>query len=159
MPTAKSGHASIDIAAPPQVVYDLITDRMGEWSPECYRCEWLHGATTAAPGARFRGYNRLGPIRWERTAVVDTAERGCEFAFTTINDRTGRQETRWQYTMTPTPSGTRLAESFQFLWCSMGTRATELFIPRGRQVNRGMDETLRRIKRAAEASRAMRPGH
>ncbi len=96
MPTAKHGRESIDIAATPEAVYDLITDinRMGEWSPECYRCEWLDGATQATVGARFRGYNRRGALRWQRTAVVDVADRGREFAFATINDRTGRQETR-----------------------------------------------------------------
>ena len=152
MPTAKRGSGIIDIAAPPDVVYGLVTDvsRMGEWSPECYRCEWLDGATTAAPGARFRGYNRLGPMKWERTAVVSTAERGREFAFTTINDRTERQETHWRYTMRPSEAGTLLSEAFQFLWCSVWNRTTELFIPRGRQVERGIRETLRRIKAAAE---------
>ena len=156
MPTAQNGRASIDIAAPPELVYNLITDvtRMGEWSPECYRCEWLDGATAPTAGARFRGYNRRGPMRWERTAVVATAQRGREFAFTTVNDRTGRDETRWQYTMEPSPSGTVLTESFQFLWCSLANRAAELFVPRGRQVNQGIQDTVRRIKRAAEALHA-----
>jgi uncharacterized protein YndB with AHSA1/START domain len=155
MPTAQHGRASIDIAAPPEAVYDLIADvtRMGEWSPECYRCEWLDGATAAAAGARFRGYNRRGGYRWQRTAVVDAAERGREFTFTTVNDRTGRHETRWQYTLEPSPSGTVLTESFQFLWCSLAIRAAEMFVPRGRQVNRGIETTLRRIKRAAETKR------
>ncbi len=152
MPTAKRGSGIIDIAAPPDVVYGLITDvsRMGEWSPECYRCEWLDGATTAAPGARFRGYNQLGLMKWERTAIVSTAERGREFAFTTISDRTGRQETHWRYTMRPSEAGTLLSEAFQFLWCSVWNRTTELFIPRGRQVERGIRQTLQRIKAAAE---------
>jgi uncharacterized protein YndB with AHSA1/START domain len=152
MPTAQQGRATIDIAAPPEVVYDLIADvtRMGEWSPECYRCKWLDGASAAAAGARFRGYNRRGGVRWARTAVVDAAQRGREFAFTTVNDRTGRRETHWQYTMEPTQAGTLLTESFQFLWCSLATRTVEMFMPRGRQVSRGIEETLRRIKRAAE---------
>lgn len=138
---------------PPDLVYDLIADvtRMGEWSPECYRCKWLDGASAAAKGARFRGYNRRGGVRWERTAVVDTAERGREFAFTTVNERAVRDETRWQYTMEPSPSGTVLTESFQFVWCSLATRTAEIFMPRGRQVNQGIEETLRRIKRAAES--------
>jgi len=103
--------------APPDLVYDLIAEvtRMGQWSPECYRCEWLDGATTANPGTRFRGYSRLGRYRWERTAIVNTADRGREFTFTTTDDRTGRLETQWQYTMQPTPSGTLLTESFEFL--------------------------------------------
>lgn len=152
MPTAKRGSGIIDIAAPPEVVYGLVTDvsRMGEWSPECYRCEWLDGAATAEPGARFRGYNRLGPLKWQRTAVVTTADPGREFSFTTINDRTERQETHWRYMMRPSEAGTLLTEAFQFLWCPAWNRTTELFIPRGRQVRRGIQETLQRIKAAAE---------
>ena len=135
-------------------MYDLITDitRMGEWSPECYRCEWLDGATAAAPGARFRGYNRLGPLRWQRTVVVGIADRGREFTFATVNDRAGREETRWRYAMEPSSAGTLLTESFQFLWCSVPNRLAEALIPRGRQVNQGIEETLRRIKQAAEAA-------
>ena len=72
---------------------------MGEWSPECYRCEWLDGATAAAVGVRFRGYNRLGRYRWERTAIVTAAERGRELSFATLDERTGRRETQWQYTI------------------------------------------------------------
>jgi Polyketide cyclase / dehydrase and lipid transport len=152
MPTAQRGSSSIDIVAPPDLVYDLIADvtRMGEWSPECYRCEWLDGATAAAAGARFRGYNRRGLLRWERTAVVSTAERGREFSFTTVNDGAGREETRWRYTMERSSSGTLLTESFQFLWCSVPNRLAEALLPRGRQVNQGIEETLRRIKQAAE---------
>jgi Polyketide cyclase / dehydrase and lipid transport len=152
MPTAQRGRSSIDIVAPPDLVYDLIADvtRMGEWSPECYRCEWLDGVPAAAPGARFRGYNRRGPLRWERTAVVVAADRGREFSFSTVNDDAGREETRWLYTMEPSPSGTLLTESFQFVWCSVPNRLAEALLPRGRQVNQGIEETLRRIKQAAE---------
>ena len=95
MPTAQHGRASIEIAAPPQVVYDLIADvrRMGEWSPECYRCEWLDGVSAAVLGARFRGFNRIGRFRWERTALICAAERGREFIFETVDDHTQRHET------------------------------------------------------------------
>jgi len=153
MPTAQQGRASIEIAAPPEIVFDLIADvtRMGEWSPECYRCEWLDGANAPAEAVRFRGFNRRGRFRWERTAVVATAVRGREFSFTTVNDRNGRHETHWQYTLEPSPNGTVLTESFQFLWCSLANRAAEMFVPRGREVNQGIEETLRRIKRAAES--------
>jgi hypothetical protein len=123
---------------------------MGEWSPECYRCEWLDGAGEAVPEARFRGYNRVRGYRWQRTVMVDVADRGREFAFTTLDGRTGRHETRWRYTMEPTSGGTVLTESFEFLWCSVANRTLEMFLPRGRQMNRGIHETLARIKRAAE---------
>jgi Polyketide cyclase / dehydrase and lipid transport len=50
--TATTGQARVEIDAAPLTVYQLISDitRMGDWSPECYRCEWLNGATTAAIG-------------------------------------------------------------------------------------------------------------
>lgn len=160
VPTPRQGRVSVTIAAPPQLVYDLIADipRTGEWSPECYRCEWLDGATAAAVGARFRGYNRLGRYRWERTAIITAAEPGRELSFVTVDDRTRREETRWQYTMEPSPPGTLFTESFQFLWCPTLDRVLELLMPRGRQVERGMKETLRRLKLAAEAHQATNPG-
>ena len=70
MPTASTGEARIEIEAAPLAVYELVSDvsRMGEWSPECYQCEWLDGATTAEVGARFRGHNRLGKVRWRTDA-------------------------------------------------------------------------------------------
>src|SRR5260221_8118437 len=92
MPTAKRGHAGIDIAAPPERVFGLITDvtRMGEWSPECYRCVWLDGATSAYVGARFRGYNKLGRYQWATTADIAALGESRLFVFTVVHDKTGR---------------------------------------------------------------------
>lgn len=159
MPTAKQGIASIEIAAPPQVVYGLITDitRMGEWSPECYHCAWLNDADTAVPGARFCGYNKLGSHRWQTTAVITSAEDGRLFAFTTVHDKTGKQETAWRYDLQATPAGTMLTESYQFLWCPVASRLIELPIPRSRQVGRGIRQTLINIKTAAEAAATPAP--
>jgi uncharacterized protein YndB with AHSA1/START domain len=153
MPTAKRGQARIDIAAPPARVFRLITDvtRMGEWSPECYRCVWLDGATGAYVGARFRGYNKLGRFRWATTAVITAVEESRSFAFTVVHDKTGRDETAWRYQLAPSPSGTVLTESFEFVWCPVANRIAELPVPRGGQVNRGILQTLRSIKAAAEA--------
>src|SRR5262245_18234309 len=66
------GSATLDIEAAPQTVYALITDvtRMGEWSPETRRAEWVGGATGPAVGARFRGHNKLGIARWSMTPTV-----------------------------------------------------------------------------------------
>jgi hypothetical protein len=153
MATAKRGQKSIQIAAVPEIVYDLIADVtwIGEWSPECYRCELLDGAQTADVGARFRGYNRLGRYRWATTAVVTTARRGHEFAFTVLHDKTGRDETMWRYRLEPSSGGTLLTESFEFVWWPVVNRAVEMFIPRGSQVNRGIHETLQRIATGASA--------
>jgi len=155
VPTAKRGSHAVEISASPERVYVLISDvvRIGEWSPECYRAVWLRGATSAAVGARFRGYNRRGPVRWQTTAVVTVAQPGVEFAFTVIHDRTEREETRWRYRLEPTAAGTLLTESFEFVWCPVGNRISELLIPRGTQVNRGIEQTLQAVKQAAESSR------
>ena len=84
--TERKRHDSvaIDIAAPPEQVYRLVSDitLMGQWSPECIRCAWTPGATGPAVGARFKARNkgRRGPA-WFNTPVVTAAEPGREFAF------------------------------------------------------------------------------
>ena len=93
MPTATTSEARVEIDAAPLTVYELISDitHMGDWSPECYRCEWLNGATAAEEGARFRGHNRLGKVRWHTDAIVTVADPGREFAFTTLH-KEGRKK-------------------------------------------------------------------
>ena len=154
MTTATTGQASIDISAPPAVVYDVLSDitRMGERSPECYRCEWLDGATAPVPGARFRGFNRLGVLKWTTTCTVTTADRGREFAFTVMSRR-GREETRWRYIIDQVDGCTRLSESYEFRWCPIAARIAEIPFPRDKQLRRGMQQTLARIKEIAETAR------
>jgi hypothetical protein len=155
MTTATRGEDSIWIAAAPQLVYDVVSDvpRMGERSPECYRCEWLDGATAAAVGARFRGYNRLGLLRWSTTSTVVTADPGREFAFTVMS-RGGREETRWRYVMEERDGGTLLSESYEFVWCPAVARVAEIPFPRDRQLRRGVRRTLLAAKASAEALRS-----
>src|SRR5258708_16845320 len=128
MPTAKRGHAGTDIAAPPERVFGLITDvtRMGEWSPECYRCVWLDGATSAYVGARFRGYNKLGRYQWATTAVIAAVEESRLFALTVVHDKTGRDQTPCPQQAPPSPSPTVLTESFRFRSCSVTKPLPEL---------------------------------
>ena len=151
MPTASTGEARIEIKAAPLTVYELISDiaRMGDWSPECYRCEWLNGATTAATGARFRGHNRLGKVRWHTDAIIPVTDPGREFAFTTLHKK-GREETLWRYELRPVGGTTEVIESYRFLWCPIANRIAEVPIPRDKQLRNGIQETLNRIKTAAE---------
>lgn len=76
-----SQHVSIDVAAPPAVVYDLLADitRMPDWSPEVTRCSWLGGVTQAEPGARFRGWSRKRWRRWSTISTVSEADRPDRF--------------------------------------------------------------------------------
>jgi uncharacterized protein YndB with AHSA1/START domain len=153
MPTPRRGDASIEIAAPPTSVYDLVSDitNMGEWSPECYQCEWAGEIREPVVAARFRGHNRMGPIRWTTTCQIVTADRGREFAFTVMHDRNDRESTRWRYRFSPTETGTVLTESFEFVWCPLPSRIGELFLPRGRALRQGLRQTVARIKVVAES--------
>ena len=72
------GRATIQIQAPPEKVYAMLSDvtRMGEWSPECVKAEWVEGATGPASGARFKGSNKKGILRWSTKPTVKVAEPG-----------------------------------------------------------------------------------
>jgi uncharacterized protein YndB with AHSA1/START domain len=141
------GQASIHIESSPEAVFALITDvtRMGEWSPECVKAEWVDGATGPAVGARFKGHNKLGRfVKWSTTPEVTAVEPGRVFEFRT-------KETIWRYELAPAAGGgTDVTESFETV--SYG-KAMQLVAPerkRQPQIVEGMHETLRRIKATAE---------
>jgi hypothetical protein len=146
----KRGGASIDIAAPPEKVYDLISDvtRMGEWSPETRSATWLDGANGPAVGARFKGTNRLGPVRWSTKPTVEVADPGREFTF--VVTVLGRKATRWSYKLAPTEAGTHVEET----WSQDESIPTVLRViitpPRAKMLDDGCAKTLAALKQAAE---------
>lgn len=153
MASARGGEVRIHIDAPPESVWALLADleRMGEWSPECYRVEWLDGADSpAVPGARFQGWNRYGRMRWSVTCEVKTADPARELAFSTI-DR-GREMVRWRYCLDASGAGTNVRESFEVVWLSFAGRLAEDFLMRDRDRRRqeAMRATLERIRAIAE---------
>ncbi|MEO6988722.1 MAG: SRPBCC family protein [Aquihabitans sp.] len=143
----------IDIEAPAEAIYDLVADitNMGRWSPETYRAEWVDGATAPVVGARFKGWNKqkiLGlPAKWSTTSVIRQADRGRAFSFDTP-----LSGARWTYRFEPTDTGCRVTESRELVRVPMASRFMDLFIgsTRDRQVTEGMEETLNRLKEAAE---------
>lgn len=143
--------ATIEIAAPVQHVFDLITDvtRMGEWSPECVRCEWVD--EPAVIGSTFRGHNRCGLARWSTIARVLEADRPRRFAFATL-DR-DRISTRWTYELIGDQQ-TKLTESFESVTTPWAIGLVERWFIRDRQaqLESGMAHTLAAIKTVAEAS-------
>ncbi len=125
---------------------------MGEWSPECYRVRWLEGAKSpATAGARFKGSNRFGWLRWSMTCEVKAADPGRELAFSTV--RGERECVRWRYQLEPANGGTDITESFEVVWLPLDARIGEDFLMRDRDRRReqGMRATLERIKAIAEA--------
>lgn len=144
------------MAASPESIYDLVSDlpRMGEWSPECVKCEWLGGASSAQPGATFKGHNRLGRRRWSTKGRIVTAERAKELAFE-ITSVGGLQVAKWGYVIEPAAGGSRVTEYTEdqrgAVMHLLGLAATGVR-DRGEHNRDGMRATLERIKTVAEAS-------
>jgi uncharacterized protein YndB with AHSA1/START domain len=158
--SARRSHdsVSIDIEAPPDKVYELVSDitRMGEWSPECRSCRWARGGTGPTVGARFKARNkgRRGPP-WFNMPTVTAADAGREFAFNRSGPGMGSYT--WRYHLEPTATGTRLTESYDadppvpklMSWL------TEKWVgssDRDADLHDGMTTTLQRIKAAAETA-------
>lgn len=142
------GQATIHIDAPPEKVYGMISDvtRMGEWSPETHTCEWIEGATGPAVGARFKGSNKRGIMRWSTKPTVTVADPGREFAFDVGKD------TRWSYELTPKDGGTELTESFESLRYLLIFKIISPPQRRKRQLQENVVQTVERIKQVAEGS-------
>jgi uncharacterized protein YndB with AHSA1/START domain len=144
------------IEASPDRIWELIGDptRMGEWSPECRRVEWVGGATGPELRARFRGHNRYGWRAWATTANIVRYEPGREIAWDV--GLAGFAVANWSYRIDPDLGGRRCTVVEKF-----GDRRGPVFralgpVARGvkdvDEHNRvGMEETLARIKAAAES--------
>ena len=153
--TEPTAERTIDVAAPPDVVWGLVADvtRTPEWSPACHRCEWLDGATGPAVGARFRGFNKLNGARWSRDCTVTVAEPGVAFGFSTAFK--GRESTRWRYRLEPTATGTRVSEAYQVVamptWVKVMRRIPGALAKTERDTQRNLETSLDRIKAITEA--------
>lgn len=101
-----SASAKIEIAAPPERVYELITDlaNLGAWNVECLRATWIGPVKEAKPGARFRGSNRNGSRRWSTESTVTAAEPGRAFAYH-VRAAGVLDVAIWRFDLTPTEDG------------------------------------------------------
>lgn len=104
-----------EIAAPPDAVYAAISDvtRMGEWSDECYACDWHAGYDGPVVGATFDGHNRVGDREWTSQAKVIEADPGRSFAFEC--SMFDVHYSTWGYTIEATPVGSLVTEWTQDL--------------------------------------------
>ena len=155
MKKGTTGRASIHVEAPPEKVYAAVSDvrRMGEWSPECRHCEWLDGATGPAVGARFKGSNRSGVIRWSTKPKVVAADEGRRFAF--VTEYRGKPLTQWSYQFEADGEGTTVTESFEMLndeplLPDLAQKYVMRIKDRRADLENDMQETLARIKTAVE---------
>ncbi|HVE63565.1 MAG TPA: SRPBCC family protein [Mycobacteriales bacterium] len=149
-------NASTTIAADPGRVYELVSDitQMGRWSPENTGGEWLDGATGPRVGATFRGHNKRGMAKWSTTCEVTTAEPGQVFAFVVGTRR--KPDTRWTYEFRADAAGTEVVETCELIkplgfFSRLLTRVTTGVRHREADLVEGMQQTLARLKQAAES--------
>ena len=142
------------IAAPPQVLYDLVSDvtRMGAWSPETTSCRWFGGTAGPRVGARFRGSNRNGWRRWTTSCTVVAAEPGARFSFDV--HLPGLPVSRWTYEFLPEGQGTRVRESWtdrRPAWMDRFGKVVRGVTDTNAHNRAGMEATLAALRRHAEA--------
>lgn len=145
----------IKVAAPPEAVYTLVSDpgTLAELAGEYAGFRWLGGATSARPGARFRGHNRNGLRRWSTTCTITDADAGSRFAFEVAFGPV--RISRWQYNIEPDEGGCVVTES---TWTRVPTwfqtAASPMVGVRDRE-SRNRENialTLSRLKERAEAT-------
>ena len=153
---AESIEESIDIEAPPERLYDMVSDlsRMGEWSPENQGGKWAGGATGAAEGARFKARNSTGKRSWSSVATIVTANRPKEVAWE--SSALGLKIALWRYRFEPNGrGGTTVVESTEDrrgrLMHFIGRTATGV-ADRETENKKNMRATLEQLKAAAESS-------
>lgn len=148
-PSITFDEVSIDIAASPKAVYELVANisLMGKWSPETIRAEWRDGAHSPVVGAEFRGWNRRGVLRWFTDCEVVAADPGVAFAFVVK-----LTAVRWSFLITETSTGCTLTQRRSADEERTLPKVTGRLMGRNRpmQLRDGMIETLQRIKAAAE---------
>lgn len=147
------GSVTVRMSASPAVVWGLVSDvtRIGEFSPETFEARWTRGSTAPEVGAYFKGHvrrNGVGPVYWTLCRVTECVPEQ-DFGF--VVEMNGTDLNHWRYQLRAVDGGTEVTESFElpalgFLrlyWAVLGRL-------RGRTNERGMRQTLERIKDIAE---------
>lgn len=146
-----SGSVSVTVDAGIDEVWDVVRDvtRVGEWSHECVGAQWLGGATTALPGARFRGRNRAGLFRWGRVCEVVSADP-YELVWVTVSTPLFPDSTEWRIRLDKVDGGTRITQRFRVL---RGPKVLSvlyaLLIPTHRDRAAALTDDLKRLGEAA----------
>jgi uncharacterized protein YndB with AHSA1/START domain len=153
--TQPSATGTVEITAPPQRVYALITDldTMAELDAETKVMRWKKGSV-AAPGSVFVGRNDNGKRKWSTTCTVTDADAGQRFAFE-VHSVARIPVSRWQYEIEVTPSGCRVTESTWDRRPGWFKKPASIVTasPNRPDINsRNIEATLQRLKLRAESA-------
>ncbi len=140
----------IDIDAPVATVWSLISDlnRMPQWSPQC-RVMKVLGPMRA--GARTLNLNRRGRMFWPTTSTVTEIDPERKLTF-----RVAANGTEWSFELEPIEGGTRVVESRRAPNGVKKASSAVVTVAFGGvpgfedELVEGMDQTLSRLKAAAE---------
>ncbi|MGE2721126.1 SRPBCC family protein [Mycolicibacterium celeriflavum] len=142
--------AETTINAPVSKVWELISDlkNMPRWSPQC---RLMKTFGPLRPGTRTINLNRRKFLFWPTTSQITELIPEKKLAF-----RVNENGTVWSYELEPTETGTRLietrhAENGVKAVSNMAVNAVLGGVPSfERELVEGMNESLARIKAAAE---------
>lgn len=141
--------------ATPEQVWAVISDvtRIGDWSHECRTAEWLGGATSAVPGARFRGGNSTGKMNWSRQNEIVVADAPHVLSWRTVPTRLYTDQTQWWITIESDGDATTIVQTFEVLKLNpVMERLFHLLIPAHRDRTEALRDDLRRLARVAETA-------
>lgn len=150
----KAGRTEVVVDADPGAVWDVVRDptRVGEWSHECVAATWLGGATHAEPGARFRGRNHQGLLRWGRVCEVLSAD-DHELVWRTVPTTLYPDSSIWRIRVEPADGGTRLVQTFEVV---RGPKVLDpiyaTIAPNHRDRDAALREDLRRLGAVASVT-------
>lgn len=149
----KQSRVEVVVDATLPQVWEVISDvtRVGEWSHECHTARWLGDAAGPSPGARFRGRNRAGWVRWGRTCEIVTLDPPHQIVWRTVPTLLFPDSTQWRIQLEPTSDGrTVVTQSFTVLrapW--LLDRLYAQLIPNHRDRDARLAEDLARVGAAA----------
>jgi hemerythrin-like domain-containing protein len=150
----KSGRTDVWVDVDPDRVWEVVRDvtRVGEWSHECMGARWLGDATSAVPGARFRGRNRAGIFRWGRLCEVVAAEPR-ELVWRTVPSVLYPDSSEWRIRVIDADGGARIEQTFQVVHApKILDVAYGTLIPGHRDRTAALTEDLERLGRLAAAA-------
>jgi hypothetical protein len=157
---ARHGRNEAETAAPPEVVWQIIADvtRVGEWSHECTGARWIHGATAATPGARFRGTNRSGRLLWSRFNTITALDEPREIAWRTGGLMGALDSTQWRIELRRDGDVTRIIQTYDLVRVAPGMdRFYYLIVKAHRDRRDALTDDLRRLGALAEKEMTAAP--
>lgn len=98
---------TVTIEATADEVFAVVGDpvAMADLAEELQTVRWLDGASEAALGARFEGFNQHGRRRWRTICEVVELQPGRSFCYD-VGTSFGVPISRWRYDVEPAADGT-----------------------------------------------------